>query len=105
MRKNLFFFYKLFRKKKIANRVLCQTTAHHPAAVPKSCRDRTAVVQCCGRYNENSVRWCAYYDSSAAVIGDCRFWYLVADRPSTSGDGSDSADDEPPPPGGDRTGL
>jgi len=37
--------------------------------------------------------------------GDWRFWYLVADLPSSSGDGSDSADDEPPVPAGDRAGL
>lgn len=54
------------------------------------------------------------YDSSAltasngeylAADGERRFWYLVADLPSTSGDGSDSADDEPPAPGGVRAGL
>ncbi|CAI6358739.1 unnamed protein product [Macrosiphum euphorbiae] len=54
------------------------------------------------------------YDSSAltasngeylAADGERRFWYLVADLPSTSGEGSDSADDEPPAPGGVRAGL
>lgn len=44
-----------------------------------------------------------YLDVDAAADGgDCRFWYLDADRPSASGDGSDSADDEP---GGDWAGL
>lgn len=42
----------------------------------------------------------------AADCGDWRFWYLAADLPSASGDGSDSAEDEPPPlPVGDRAGL